>query len=54
LGEHIKVNMMDGSCGTHETDEKYIVRVTKPEENRSLERSKRRWEDNTKFMSKEM
>jgi len=46
--------MMDGSCGTHETDEKYIVRVTKPEENRSLERSKRRWEDNTKFMSKEM
>jgi len=38
----------------HGTDEKYTVRVTKPEENRSLERSKRRWEDNTNFMSKEM
>jgi len=41
--------MMDGSCGTHKTDEKYTVRVTKPEENRSLERSKRRWEDNIKM-----
>jgi hypothetical protein len=33
LGDHIKVNMMDGSCGTHGTDKKYTVRVTKPEEN---------------------
>jgi hypothetical protein len=44
--------MMDGSCGTHGTDEKYAVRDTKPEENRSLGRSKRRWEDNTNFVKR--
>ena len=46
--------MMDGSRGTHGIDEKYTVRVTKPEENKSLGRSKSRREDNTKLMSKEM
>ena len=42
--------MMDGPRGTHGTDERYTVRITKPEENRSLERSKRGWKDNIKFV----
>jgi hypothetical protein len=36
---------MERECSTHGRDEKCILVVRKPEEERSLSRPRRRWED---------
>jgi len=45
---------MGGACSGHGRDEKYNILVVKPERNRPLGRSRRRWEDNIRMELREI